>query len=310
MIYGIAAYTSSATPRPRPASSRPHHRREAVAAGYKNYQQWLAGTQLEQRVSLEDYSVSNRGLRSDCRHAAAGRRPRRRVRGGRRGLLLLRAARSWRRWSGSRPRHSADHLGEARHGNPPRRLPHPRLAETALESAGIRRPAVEPEKLRSLFEAARWRRRLQRAALGVHRRHQGPADEFTKLLAASSSSTVMAQAAPVLMLTSPSELRQEQPAKPPRLHDVGQAIAQLAVQATAEGYSFTRWPAFCRPGADDLRHPSRLGGSRGRGARLRRRCGEPDGEAARREAARRGRRSASSCSRTVGRSVHLFRPAS
>jgi FMNH2-dependent dimethyl sulfone monooxygenase len=34
------------------------------AAGYQNYQQWLAGTQLEQRVSLEDYSVSNRGLRS------------------------------------------------------------------------------------------------------------------------------------------------------------------------------------------------------------------------------------------------------
>ncbi|MDY3552453.1 LLM class flavin-dependent oxidoreductase [Gemmata sp. JC717] len=34
------------------------------AAGYHNYQQWLAGTQLEQRVSLEDYSVSNRGLRS------------------------------------------------------------------------------------------------------------------------------------------------------------------------------------------------------------------------------------------------------
>lgn len=34
------------------------------AAGYKNYQQWLAGTQLEKQVSLEDYSVSNRGLRS------------------------------------------------------------------------------------------------------------------------------------------------------------------------------------------------------------------------------------------------------
>ncbi len=33
-------------------------------AGYKNYQQWLSGTQLEQRVSLEDYSVSNRGLRT------------------------------------------------------------------------------------------------------------------------------------------------------------------------------------------------------------------------------------------------------
>jgi FMNH2-dependent dimethyl sulfone monooxygenase len=34
------------------------------AAGNANYQQWLSGTQLEQRVSLEDYSVSNRGLRS------------------------------------------------------------------------------------------------------------------------------------------------------------------------------------------------------------------------------------------------------
>jgi FMNH2-dependent dimethyl sulfone monooxygenase len=34
------------------------------AAGYDNYQQWLAGTQLEKQVSLEDYSVSNRGLRS------------------------------------------------------------------------------------------------------------------------------------------------------------------------------------------------------------------------------------------------------
>ncbi len=34
------------------------------AAGYGNYQQWLAGTQLENQVSLQDYSVSNRGLRA------------------------------------------------------------------------------------------------------------------------------------------------------------------------------------------------------------------------------------------------------
>ncbi|MGH7569408.1 MAG: LLM class flavin-dependent oxidoreductase [Gemmatimonadales bacterium] len=34
------------------------------AAGYANYEQWLANTQLEQRVSLADYSVSNRGLKS------------------------------------------------------------------------------------------------------------------------------------------------------------------------------------------------------------------------------------------------------
>ena len=34
------------------------------AAGYANYADWIANTRLEQRVSLEDYSVSNRGLRS------------------------------------------------------------------------------------------------------------------------------------------------------------------------------------------------------------------------------------------------------
>ncbi len=32
--------------------------------GYANYRDWLANTQLEQRVTLEEYSVSNRGLRS------------------------------------------------------------------------------------------------------------------------------------------------------------------------------------------------------------------------------------------------------
>lgn len=37
---------------------------KSSAAGYANYQQWLAGTQLEQQVSLHDYSVSNRGLRT------------------------------------------------------------------------------------------------------------------------------------------------------------------------------------------------------------------------------------------------------
>jgi FMNH2-dependent dimethyl sulfone monooxygenase len=34
------------------------------AAGYVTYEQWIANTKLEQRVSLEDYSVSNRGLRA------------------------------------------------------------------------------------------------------------------------------------------------------------------------------------------------------------------------------------------------------
>ena len=34
------------------------------ARGYANYQQWVTGSKLEQTVSLQDYSVSNRGLRS------------------------------------------------------------------------------------------------------------------------------------------------------------------------------------------------------------------------------------------------------
>lgn len=34
------------------------------AAGYANFQQWLSGTQLESSLSIEEYSVSNRGLRS------------------------------------------------------------------------------------------------------------------------------------------------------------------------------------------------------------------------------------------------------
>lgn len=37
---------------------------KSSARGYENYQQWINGTQLEKRVSLEDYSVSNRGLRT------------------------------------------------------------------------------------------------------------------------------------------------------------------------------------------------------------------------------------------------------
>ena len=33
-------------------------------AGFANYQQWISGSQLEKKISLRDYSVSNRGLQS------------------------------------------------------------------------------------------------------------------------------------------------------------------------------------------------------------------------------------------------------
>ena len=65
MKFGVAAY---AIVRKDEAEARRELRRvtnvRQYAAGYENYQQWLAGTKLEQQVSLEDYSVSNRGLRS------------------------------------------------------------------------------------------------------------------------------------------------------------------------------------------------------------------------------------------------------
>jgi dimethylsulfone monooxygenase len=65
MQYGVAAY---AIVRETEAEAKKEVERitdvKQNAAGYKNYQDWVANTQLEQRVSLEDYSVSNRGLRS------------------------------------------------------------------------------------------------------------------------------------------------------------------------------------------------------------------------------------------------------
>lgn len=65
MQYGVAAYTIV---RETAEEARDELKRitdvHQSAAGYGNYQQWLAGTKLEQQVSLEDYSVSNRGLRS------------------------------------------------------------------------------------------------------------------------------------------------------------------------------------------------------------------------------------------------------
>ncbi|MEP6999831.1 MAG: LLM class flavin-dependent oxidoreductase [bacterium] len=65
MEYGMAAYvivrdTAEEAERERARITNV----DVGSAGYHNYQDWLANTQLEQRVSLEDYSVSNRGLRA------------------------------------------------------------------------------------------------------------------------------------------------------------------------------------------------------------------------------------------------------
>jgi FMNH2-dependent dimethyl sulfone monooxygenase len=65
MTFGVAAYaivrdTEADAQRELDRITDVHQ----SSAGYGNYQQWVANTQLEQRLSLQDYSVSNRGLRS------------------------------------------------------------------------------------------------------------------------------------------------------------------------------------------------------------------------------------------------------
>jgi FMNH2-dependent dimethyl sulfone monooxygenase len=65
MQFGVAGY---AIVRETEAAARRELERitdvKQNASGFANYQQWIHGTQLEQRMSIEEYSVSNRGLRS------------------------------------------------------------------------------------------------------------------------------------------------------------------------------------------------------------------------------------------------------
>ena len=65
MQYGVAAY---AIVRDTEAEARQELARitnvQSGSPGYENYQDWISHTALEQQVSLEDYSVSNRGLRA------------------------------------------------------------------------------------------------------------------------------------------------------------------------------------------------------------------------------------------------------
>jgi FMNH2-dependent dimethyl sulfone monooxygenase len=65
MLYGMAAYAIV-------RDTEDDARRELAritnvspgSPGYGNYQDWISHTRLDQQVSLEDYSVSNRGLRA------------------------------------------------------------------------------------------------------------------------------------------------------------------------------------------------------------------------------------------------------
>jgi len=65
MVYGVAGY---AIVRDTAEAARKEVIRitdvQQSARGYDNYKQWIEGSKLERKVSLEDYSVSNRGLQS------------------------------------------------------------------------------------------------------------------------------------------------------------------------------------------------------------------------------------------------------
>ena len=64
MQYGMAAY---AIVRDSEAEAKRELQRittvDQLPAGYANFDQWLSGTQLERELKIQEYSVSNRGLR-------------------------------------------------------------------------------------------------------------------------------------------------------------------------------------------------------------------------------------------------------
>jgi len=65
MSYGVAGYVIV-----RDSEAEAQRELERItnvspgSPGYANYQDWISNTKLEQQVSLQDYSVSNRGLRA------------------------------------------------------------------------------------------------------------------------------------------------------------------------------------------------------------------------------------------------------
>lgn len=65
MQYGVAGFTIV---RQRDEDARRELERitdvRASAAGFANFQQWVSGTQLDTTLAIQEYSVSNRGLRS------------------------------------------------------------------------------------------------------------------------------------------------------------------------------------------------------------------------------------------------------
>lgn len=106
---------------------------------------------------------------------------------------------------------------------------------------------VEPDTLRSLLEAARWAPSSynEQPWSFIVASKDDPA-EFGRLLSCLVEGNIQwAQRAPVLMV-SVARLTFEENGKPNRhaFHDVGQAIANLTVQATAHGLAVHQMAGF------------------------------------------------------------------
>jgi nitroreductase len=106
--------------------------------------------------------------------------------------------------------------------------------------------AIEPEKLRSLFEAARWApSSFNEQPWSFILATKDQPEDFDRLAACLVESNAWARGAPVLML-SVAKLRFDRNARENRhaWHDVGQAVACMTVQATASGLQVHQMAGF------------------------------------------------------------------
>jgi nitroreductase len=108
--------------------------------------------------------------------------------------------------------------------------------------------AIEPEKLKCLFEAARWApssNNEQPWRFVVTSRHDAPTEHDRLLACLTERNRTWAFRAPILML-SVASLHFEDDGKPNRhaYHDTGMAVGNLLLQATALGLQVHQMAGF------------------------------------------------------------------
>jgi nitroreductase len=123
---------------------------------------------------------------------------------------------------------------------------HPLLRERWSPRAFQDRP-VEPEKIESILEAARWapsamNEQPWRFLIGVRETHPAAYDRLFQILLPGNQ--LWAGQAPVLMLSVAKMRNSKDQPNPHAFHDVGQAVAHLTVQAMALGLHVHQMAGF------------------------------------------------------------------